>query len=238
MTTSASAAVAHYAQRCIATVTGLVPVTSCAFYQVDAQLRPRHYLLHGMPGQVHQHYLSHYQQCDPLHPARFGHGTSVMPMGEAMAQGALRQSRYGRFMARHGMADVVELFVRRGGRVVAGFSLIRGEELGAFGNAELAMLQQLHGLLELAASGNLPLQLAAEAGLEEVALTPREREVALLLRDGASNKSIARLLDMGLPTVKTHLQHLYRKFGVNNRTGLASRLFLELAQGTEQGLAG
>ena len=219
----------HYARRCIATLTGLVPVTSCAFYQVDVQLRPRHYLLHHMPRRVHESYLAHYQQYDPLHPARFGAAASVMPVGEALPRHVLQQSHYGGFMARHGMVDVVELFVRRGGRMVAGFSLIRTKEMGVFSQPELATLQQLHSLLELAVSGNLPLQLAAAPAVDTVSLTPRERDVALLLRDGACNKRIARLLALGLPTVKTHLQNLYRKFGVNNRTELASQLFLTMA---------
>lgn len=217
----------HYARRCIDTVTGLVPVSSCAFYRVDEQLRPHDYLLHQMAGRVHQTYLSHYQQLDPLHPARFGAGRHVVvPMAEALPRPVLSRSRYGAFMSRHGMVDVVELFVRRTGRVVAGFSLIRAEELGPFSTGELQTLQHLHGLLELAAEGALPPPEASGASPVAARLTPREREIALLVRDGSCNKTIARELGLGLPTVKTHLQHLFRKFDVSNRTELVRQLFL------------
>ncbi|MDC7717197.1 LuxR C-terminal-related transcriptional regulator [Vogesella sp. DC21W] len=234
MTSTVSAVVAHYARCSMSSLTGLVPVSACAFYQVDALQQPRHYLLQGMPGGTHQHYLAHYQQHDPLLPVRFGPDTTVMPVSEALPAGRLQQSRYGRFMARHGMHDVVELFIRRGGRVVAGFSLIRDATLGSFTGQEVQTLQHLHGLLELAAGSHLPL--ADPMLVSEVALTPREQEVALLLRDGASNKTIARLLDMGVPTVKTHLQHLYRKFGVNNRTALTRCLFEQLPDSMAPGL--
>ncbi|WP_164707486.1 helix-turn-helix domain-containing protein, partial [Metapseudomonas otitidis] len=58
-------------------------------------------------------------------------------------------------------------------------------------------------------------------------LTPREREIALLLRDGLGNKALARHLDLGLPTVKTHLLNLFRKVGARNRTELVGMLFLQ-----------
>lgn len=217
----------HYARRCIDSVTALVPVSSCAFYRVDDALRPRDWLLHRMAGRVHQSYVDRYQQHDPLHPARFGRGRHVVvPMDEALPMRLRRSSPYGAFMSRNAMCDVVELFVRSKGRVVAGFSLIRNEELGCFSAGELKTLEHLHGLLELAAEGGLPpLDETSGPALFE-RLTPREREVALLVRDGACNKTIARELSLGLPTVKTHLQHLFRKFQVVNRTELVSQLFL------------
>lgn len=76
-----------------------------------------------------------------------------------------------------------------------------------------------------------PMQMAA-ATLPDVPadeppqLTARERQIALLLPDGASNKLLARQLGIGLPTVKTHLLNLFRKVGARNRTELVARLFL------------
>jgi DNA-binding NarL/FixJ family response regulator len=50
--------------------------------------------------------------------------------------------------------------------------------------------------------------------------------VAELLRDGCCNKEIARQLNVGLPTVKTHLINLFRKLEVGSRTELVAALFL------------
>ncbi|MBT1684811.1 response regulator transcription factor [Curtobacterium flaccumfaciens] len=52
-------------------------------------------------------------------------------------------------------------------------------------------------------------------------LTEREREVALAVANGASNAQIAAELYVGLATVKTHVGHVYEKFGVENRVQLA-----------------
>lgn len=61
---------------------------------------------------------------------------------------------------------------------------------------------------------------AAERALLS-ALTDRETEVALAVAAGASNAQIAADLFVSLATVKTHVGHVYEKFGVENRVQLA-----------------
>lgn len=58
-------------------------------------------------------------------------------------------------------------------------------------------------------------------------LTAREREVLGLLVKGNPNKAIARELGLQEITVKVHLQNVYRKFGVANRTHTVAKM-LEL----------
>jgi DNA-binding NarL/FixJ family response regulator len=52
-------------------------------------------------------------------------------------------------------------------------------------------------------------------------LTPRENEVWALVADGLSNPQIAERLKLSENTVKFHVQHLFTKLGVNNRTEAA-----------------
>jgi LuxR family maltose regulon positive regulatory protein len=54
----------------------------------------------------------------------------------------------------------------------------------------------------------------------EEPLTDRERDVYRLLLDGASNKAIARALDVSVNTVKTHLRTIYAKTGRSSRAQL------------------
>ena len=58
-------------------------------------------------------------------------------------------------------------------------------------------------------------------------LTAREREVLLWLAGGKPNAEIAGLLGIRPGTVKRHLENLYAKLGVGNRTD-AARLFQRL----------
>jgi len=60
--------------------------------------------------------------------------------------------------------------------------------------------------------------------LEELAvdpLTPREREVLLLIGRGMANKVIARELSLSEKTVKAHVSSILAKLGVNDRTQAA-----------------
>jgi DNA-binding NarL/FixJ family response regulator len=50
-----------------------------------------------------------------------------------------------------------------------------------------------------------------------VALSPREREVVLLLMTGATNREISEQLGIGTETVKTLLSRAYEKLGVKRR---------------------
>ncbi len=68
---------------------------------------------------------------------------------------------------------------------------------------------------------------AADEDREPVGiLTQREKEILRLLRDGLPNKSIARQLNVSEVTVKSHLCHVFRKLGVQNRVQ-AARLSLQ-----------
>jgi DNA-binding NarL/FixJ family response regulator len=48
-------------------------------------------------------------------------------------------------------------------------------------------------------------------------LTPRQQQVLGLLMNGQSTKDIARSLNLGLGTVKVHLNGIYRSLGARNR---------------------
>lgn len=52
----------------------------------------------------------------------------------------------------------------------------------------------------------------------EPRLSPRQREVLALLVAGAANKLIARELDIGEATVKSHVAAIFEEFGVTSRT--------------------
>lgn len=56
----------------------------------------------------------------------------------------------------------------------------------------------------------------------QVRLTARQDQIArLICTRGASNKVIARLLDISESTVKLHVSAIFKKYGVKNRTQLA-----------------
>ncbi len=63
----------------------------------------------------------------------------------------------------------------------------------------------------------------ADEELEPMTLTVREREVLGLLATGSSNREISAALFVSLPTVKTHLAHIYGKLDARNRNEALGR---------------
>ena len=53
------------------------------------------------------------------------------------------------------------------------------------------------------------------------ALTPREQQILAEIARGASNKEIARTLDIAETTVKIHVQHILRKLNLSSRVQAA-----------------
>ena len=58
----------------------------------------------------------------------------------------------------------------------------------------------------------------AAAGPAEIELTPRERDVLLMMAEGASNKTIARRLGISVHTAKFHVGSLLEKLDATGRT--------------------
>jgi two-component system, NarL family, nitrate/nitrite response regulator NarL len=66
-------------------------------------------------------------------------------------------------------------------------------------------------------------RLAKERALLAPSLTPRERELVELVRQGLRNRDIASQLGVTEGTVKVYLHAIFDKVGVDNRTELAMR---------------
>ena len=69
--------------------------------------------------------------------------------------------------------------------------------------------------------GNIKSEKMLKTPKHDVNLTPRETEVLSYLLQGASNKEIARDLDLQVVTVKLHVRGICRKLGAKNRTQAA-----------------
>ncbi|KFL46567.1 hypothetical protein IL54_1984 [Sphingobium sp. ba1] len=68
--------------------------------------------------------------------------------------------------------------------------------------------------------------LRGEAGGDQLPadrLTARELEVLTLLDSGLTSQAIADHIDLGLSTTKWHIQNIYNKLGVRNRSGALAR---------------
>lgn len=63
------------------------------------------------------------------------------------------------------------------------------------------------------------------ASLEPLSLSPREAEVLVWVAYGKTNAEIGKILGTSSQTVKKHLDHIYEKLGVENRTAAAAKAY-------------
>jgi len=130
-------------------------------------------------------------------------------------------------MIRHDLPDTEVIALTS---VLEDASVIGAIRAGAIGYLlKDAEADELCRAIRAAAAGQVQLSpKAAERLMREVrapdspeALTERETEVLRLLAEGHANKEIARTLNIGEKTVKTHVSNILAKLGVPSRTQAA-----------------
>ncbi|MCW6684907.1 LuxR C-terminal-related transcriptional regulator [Salmonella enterica subsp. enterica serovar Potsdam] len=206
---------------CLQSIAQLIPLSSAVFYRVNAYLKPEAYVLHNISNSTHQQYLEHFQPLDPLSPSRFGQQVITVA---TMTPGICARHRhyYHEFMLPNHVCDMIEIFIRRGHRIIAGISLMCDIP---FSSEERLRAQAVQPLLGLAIHDSLQ----EDNDLASI-LTAKEREIVGMVCEGASNKLIARQLNISLSTVKTHLRNIFAKTEVINRTELVSRTRMSSVQ--------
>ncbi|RLJ20315.1 hypothetical protein DJ030_07355 [bacterium endosymbiont of Escarpia laminata] len=68
------------------------------------------------------------------------------------------------------------------------------------------------------------------SAFEQTSLTPREKQILHLMAPGLSNSQIANRLRISEHTVKSHIYHIYRKIGANNRLEALNRISTQQVQ--------
>jgi DNA-binding NarL/FixJ family response regulator len=108
--------------------------------------------------------------------------------------------------------------------------IVRALDAGAVGYLlKDAEPEEIHEAIRAASRGEAPITPRAAAALladrrerpASVDLSPREREVLLLVVQGLANKQIGRRLGISEKTVKGHLTNLFQRIGVPDRTQAA-----------------
>lgn len=165
-------------------------------------------------------YDAHFQYHDPITFALQArrHATAVsevMPHRELV-----RTEFFNDFLARDGLHWGINLHAFDGAQALGDLRIWRGRQRREFEPRD----KQLLDLIEPAFIAALRRSRAAApvAGDGPArALSAREREVVRLVARGLTDKQIARELAIGVASVRTYLQRIFEKTGVQRRAGLA-----------------
>lgn len=159
-------------------------------------------------------YEEWYQFRDPMTFALRARRRATL-VDEVIPRDALERTEfYNDFLARDGLHHGVNLFIFDGDRDLGDFRIWRGRGRPEFSSRDLDLLDALEPFVRRAI-----LRWGCYEGL-----TAREREVAILVARGCTDRDIARILGIGFGTVRTHLTNAMSKSGCANRAELAAAI--------------
>ncbi|MFI6582871.1 response regulator transcription factor [Embleya sp. NPDC050493] len=200
-----------------------VSSTGMVFYSVDPELNAVGHVFRAISPVRNTTYLSFFHRLDPFHPRQFAALDTPLATLYDLGERFDASEYYRRFMRPLGIRFEAELYLRHGGELVGGVSLLRDAREGDFTPGELRFLRKAHPYLEYA-FGAWQRPTVDAAPVSEWELTEREFEVVALVREGVTNAEIGRALSISVPTVKSHLQHVFDKTGLRSRTQLLAHM--------------
>lgn len=167
-------------------------------------------------------YIEHGHRWDPLAQlaARRGAGTEGCTLVLDQTRPYLTEQNrihLDRYLYKSGLHAM--LCMEGAGRTVHLGVGLCGEQEGAFGAREVAVMRRLGRLLARQAELLVRLPQAPDWAS---GLTPREAEVARMVGRGCTNREIATALCITVDTVKKHVKAACAKAGTTNRAGFAA----------------
>lgn len=124
---------------------------------------------------------------------------------------------YNDFMVRFGYYHEIAVCIKSGNKQLGSLAFLRFEDEEPFNLQDRMCLEIISRYL----SHKLKNYLEFEKIPEYTLLTTREKELLRFVQKGYTNAEIANLLFISTNTVKKHLQSLYQKLDVPNRTSLS-----------------
>ncbi|MBA3279925.1 MAG: response regulator transcription factor [Geodermatophilaceae bacterium] len=140
----------------------------------------------------------------------------------------MRTEFYTDFLSVDGLHHGLNYFAWSGQHNLGDLRLWRQRRHGPFGESERRVLDAVGAALTSALTRMAVPNAGPQPSAAWAALTDRERQVARAVARGMTDREVGETLFMSYGTVRAHLQHIYDKLAVRNRTEL-SRLLLQRA---------
>ncbi len=181
-------------------------------------------------------YEEYFQYHDPITPV-LQRRRAATAVSEIMPRSRFERTEFfNDFLARDGLHYGVNYYAYSNGINIGDLRIWRGRHREDFGRRELAILDAIGpaftNAMRLALMGetfaiaNRNLLSAVDTAAAEAGLTRRESEICAAVLRGLSDKQIAEQFGISFTTVRTHLQHIFKKLGVSSRTQLPNRVLL------------
>lgn len=165
-------------------------------------------------------YERYYQFHDPITSKMQVHREAVRAT-DVMAQSDLQRTEFfNDFLSLGGLHWGVNLYAWSEHQNTGDIRIWRDKRRSNFSVEELALLSMLRAPFQASLKRLRLRKMAVPRFHRLVGLSCREIEVTEKVVQGLSDKEICRTLNMALPTVRTHLRNIFRKYEVDSRIKL------------------
>ena len=218
-----------YRHNILKTLANLFGYKHSLFWQVTADGQTIDPLVHNMNETLLYEYLDFFYHLDILNPCNLplNPKAQVIKIADAMPILHFQKTDYFReFLQKYHYIDEMGIYLYHQNKLIAVIGLVRNKHERPFNEQDKHRLQFLAKPLESSivayetVINGYPKQHDGKNG----SLTTREIELIKLVKKGLSNQEISKELFISINTVKKHLQNLYQKLDVANRTELCYRV--------------
>jgi len=204
-------------------------ISGSVSYLVDESCKPLCYETSNIAPMMHREYTENFYKVDPLHPTNFQHKSDrVVRMSDLVPRAQQAEhTYYSDFVTQWNLRDIIELFYYQDGIMIGGSSLFFNQQSDELNKNELVRLVGLQRYIEFTLNKQLQnkTKISYEDFCMQYGLTNKEKVILQLAIQGLQNKTIASNLKSSLPTVKTHLQHLFSKLQVSSKIELVNKVY-------------
>ena len=220
----------EFQKQCIAMVQNLIEIKAARFLITDPHMHKK-----GFVGLNVEDIEEEYQELghlDPMHPSNYENSDeTVISSNTVMPQrNWLKTIFYQDFIKPQGYIHVADTFFRNHGKIIAILTVLRDESMPEFNQEDLSVLRKIQPFLEYSLNSiYMPARISEREYVRETyELTNRELDVLEYALTGSDNKTMSKHLKISMPTLRTHLQHIYPKVGVHSTSELIAKILREL----------
>jgi DNA-binding CsgD family transcriptional regulator len=175
------------------------------------------------PSNIKQ-YETHFQFHDPITPLMKRYEVAVRATDVLRHDELKKTEFFNDFLYKDGLYWGVNLYAWHQGNNLGDMRIWRDRRRENFSEDDLRMLDMIQPAFISALARARSQSERKPASCLIIKLSPREQEAAQLVAQGLSDKEIARRLNISTTTVRTHLEHAFKKTGASNRAGLAHKI--------------
>lgn len=220
-----------YYLQLLADLKDYIPYDSAHLISYDDEQNISDFITVNIKKKTIENYRENFQTLDPIKNKYFNQPQAIKSTLLFDYNKWTRKSYFKDFLDVHDFYYLCGIDIHNHQKILITISLIRNKYESDFTTPELLFLNRIspsissHIILLKELNPDSFHRKRFAANVDIFNFTPREKEIARLVKTGLSNKEISERLLISVNTVKKHLQNIYKKSEVGSKRALITKLY-------------